>query len=230
MSIINLGKIKFNWCGVYDPARDYHADDVVLLDGSSYVAITAIETNHAPPASGWDLMVQGITSETALLASKAELDAAINLAVDTVTKPPYLRIGSYGGWGTTSTYPGNTWNKLQCFENIVENRGGFTFDGNHTVIIPQDGIYALNCSIYTYANDFHQTAIRVNDSSILNGSNNLAYNNGYSTGYSQHLWDQQARLNAGDRIAFWFYQKSPVSSAHTVYHGHLSGSLYRLGA
>lgn len=80
MSFIDLGKIKFNWCGNYNPELNYEADDVVYYDGSSYVAINAIALNNSPPANGWELMAQGLTTETALLATKLELDSAISLS------------------------------------------------------------------------------------------------------------------------------------------------------
>ena len=61
---IDLGKIKFNWKGAYDPAVTYYKDDVVSYGGSSHVLKVESSTGTAPvyvngvhPA--WDLMAQG---------------------------------------------------------------------------------------------------------------------------------------------------------------------------
>ncbi|HET6436668.1 MAG TPA: hypothetical protein VFG59_01310, partial [Anaeromyxobacter sp.] len=43
------------WRGLFDPTTDYGADDVVSLDGSSYVATESL-TGVIPPATGWSLV------------------------------------------------------------------------------------------------------------------------------------------------------------------------------
>lgn len=61
---IDLGKIKFNWRGAYDPAVTYYKDDVVSYGGSSHIlkvtsstAVAPVYVNGIHPA--WDLMAQG---------------------------------------------------------------------------------------------------------------------------------------------------------------------------
>ena len=61
---IDLGKIKFNWRGAYDPSVTYYKDDVVSYGGSSHIlkvtsstAVAPVYVNGVHPA--WDLMVQG---------------------------------------------------------------------------------------------------------------------------------------------------------------------------
>ena len=63
---INLGKIKFNWRGIWAQTTAYVKDDVVRYNGSSYVCIlghtstTSFTSNNA----NWDLMAEGTTPTT----------------------------------------------------------------------------------------------------------------------------------------------------------------------
>ncbi len=59
MALIDLGKIKFNWCGTYNPLLAYEIDDVVFYKGSSYIAVQANPPQNLPPNLGWDLMARG---------------------------------------------------------------------------------------------------------------------------------------------------------------------------
>lgn len=63
---INLGKIKFNWKGLWSNGVSYVKDDVVRYSGSSYVCITGHISSgtFAPDASKWDLMAEGTTPTT----------------------------------------------------------------------------------------------------------------------------------------------------------------------
>lgn len=205
MTMIDLGKIKFNWRGAYDPSQNYETDDVVSFDGSSYIATVSMLANYSPPNDGWDLMAQG-------------------------NKPnPFLRMGSYGGWADTSTYPENTWNKLQCFEKISENRGGFIINNNQRVTLPKDGLYHLHCSAYAHSCEYIHTEIRVNGSDTIQGASTHTYWNGNSNSYFQHEWHDVVSLKAGDFVEFWFYQKSSVNDAYTIYHPRMHGSIIYLG-
>ena len=61
---VDLGKIKFNWRGAYDPAVTYYKDDVVSYGGSSHVLKVTSSTAVAPVYvngvhAAWDLMAQG---------------------------------------------------------------------------------------------------------------------------------------------------------------------------
>ena len=60
--MINLGKIKFSWKGVWTPATAYSKDDVVKYGPNSYVCVTAHTTgvNFAANASKFELMTQGV--------------------------------------------------------------------------------------------------------------------------------------------------------------------------
>lgn len=58
---IDLGKVKFNWKGAYDPAVTYDVDDVVQYGGSSWVCIVENTLAIAPVtgSSNWELMALG---------------------------------------------------------------------------------------------------------------------------------------------------------------------------
>lgn len=58
---IDLGKIKFNWKGAYDPTVIYNVDDVVQYGGSSWVCIVENTLAIAPVSgsSNWELMALG---------------------------------------------------------------------------------------------------------------------------------------------------------------------------
>lgn len=59
MAIINLGNIRFNWCGEYSDATTYYPDDVVGCNGSSYIAKKTTKGNGTADREAWDLMVAG---------------------------------------------------------------------------------------------------------------------------------------------------------------------------
>jgi len=62
MALIDLGKLKFQWQGTYANSTAYETDDVVLYNGSSYVAtadIPATNTTNPYENSDFDEMTQG---------------------------------------------------------------------------------------------------------------------------------------------------------------------------
>lgn len=63
---INLGKIKFNWKGIWATGTGYVKDDVVRHSGSSYVCLTGHTSSSAfvSDANKWDLMAEGTTPTT----------------------------------------------------------------------------------------------------------------------------------------------------------------------
>jgi len=63
---INLGKIKFNWKGIWQQNTAYVKDDVVRYNGSSYVCILGhtSTTSFTNNNSKWDLMAEGTTPTT----------------------------------------------------------------------------------------------------------------------------------------------------------------------
>ncbi len=142
---------------------------------------------------------------------------------------PFLRMGSYGGWVNHTVYPKNTWNALQCFGNVIMNRGGFTVQSATRVIIPRDGLYHLHCSAYAHQYDYHHTQIRVNDSATIQGGNTHTYWNGNGNGYFQHEWHDCVYLKQDDYVEFWFYQKNSTHNDHMIYHGHMHGSILYIG-
>ena len=56
---IDLGKVKFNWRGTYDPTTAYTKDDVVQYGGSSWVAVNAVSALAPGATADWDLMAVG---------------------------------------------------------------------------------------------------------------------------------------------------------------------------
>ena len=63
---INLGKIKFNWKGIWAQTTAYVKDDVVRYNGSSYVCILGhtSTTSFTSNSANWDLMAEGTTPTT----------------------------------------------------------------------------------------------------------------------------------------------------------------------
>ena len=63
---INLGKIKFNWKGIWANGVAYVKDDVVRYNGSSYVCLTGHTSSNSfsTDAVKWDLMAEGTTPTT----------------------------------------------------------------------------------------------------------------------------------------------------------------------
>ena len=59
MATINLGNIRFNWCGEYRDATTYYTDDVVGCNGSSYIAKKTTKGISTADREIWDLMVAG---------------------------------------------------------------------------------------------------------------------------------------------------------------------------
>ena len=63
---INLGKIKFNWKGIWAQNTVYVKDDVIRYNGSSYVCTIGhtSSTSYNTHSSKWDLMAEGTTPTT----------------------------------------------------------------------------------------------------------------------------------------------------------------------
>jgi len=63
---INLGKIKFNWKGIWQQNTVYVKDDVIRYNGSSYVCTIGhtSSTSYNTHSSKWDLMAEGTTPTT----------------------------------------------------------------------------------------------------------------------------------------------------------------------
>lgn len=59
MATINLGNIRFNWCGEYSDTITYFQDDVVGCNGSSYIAKKTTRGISTADRNIWDLMVAG---------------------------------------------------------------------------------------------------------------------------------------------------------------------------
>ena len=65
MSVLNLGNIRINWRGDYDPDVLYVPDDAVSYEGSSYIAIKETKgdlPNGSKPV--WNTLAQGVTQLT----------------------------------------------------------------------------------------------------------------------------------------------------------------------
>ncbi len=60
MATINLGKLKFNWAGVYDPGLSYSMDDVAAFRGGAYVCIQDADPGVDPDDdTHWEAMAEG---------------------------------------------------------------------------------------------------------------------------------------------------------------------------
>lgn len=59
MATINLGNIRFNWCGEYVSSTQYTKDDVVGFGGSSWIARKNVKGVNPAKNEFWDLMISG---------------------------------------------------------------------------------------------------------------------------------------------------------------------------
>lgn len=66
MATINLGNIRFNWCGEYSETTTYYQDDVVGCNGSCYIAKKTNKGISTADRDKWDLMVAGAGNPYAL--------------------------------------------------------------------------------------------------------------------------------------------------------------------
>lgn len=76
MAQIDLGKLKFQWKGLYTSATAYEVDDVVHYNGSTYVVKTAVPvSNTSDPgvSTSFDLMARGLKFRGAYTSSATYL-------------------------------------------------------------------------------------------------------------------------------------------------------------
>lgn len=76
MAQIDLGKLKFQWKGLWTTSTAYEVDDVVHYDGSTYVVVTDVPaTNTTNPGSNssFELMARGLKFRGAYVASNTYL-------------------------------------------------------------------------------------------------------------------------------------------------------------
>jgi len=76
MAQIDLGKLKFQWKGLWTTSTAYEVDDVVHYDGSTYVVVTDVPaTNTTNPGSSslFELMARGLKFRGAYVASNTYL-------------------------------------------------------------------------------------------------------------------------------------------------------------
>lgn len=76
MATINLGNIRFNWCGEYASSAQYTKDDVVGFGGSSWIARKNVKGVNPAKNEFWDLMIAGaekpyVIGEQKLMAFRA---------------------------------------------------------------------------------------------------------------------------------------------------------------
>ena len=59
MAVIDLGNIRINWRGAYDPATSYVPDDAVSHRGSSYIALRDVTGVTPVVGADWDVLAAG---------------------------------------------------------------------------------------------------------------------------------------------------------------------------
>ena len=59
MAVIDLGNIRINWRGAYDPAATYVPDDAVSHRGSSYIALRDVTGVIPSICADWDILAAG---------------------------------------------------------------------------------------------------------------------------------------------------------------------------
>lgn len=59
MAVIDLGNIRINWRGAYQPTADYVRDDAVSYHGSSFIALRDVTGVTPAVGADWDLLAAG---------------------------------------------------------------------------------------------------------------------------------------------------------------------------
>lgn len=59
MAVIDLGNIRINWRGAYQPAAEYVRDDAVSYHGSSFIALRDVSGVTPVIGADWDLLAAG---------------------------------------------------------------------------------------------------------------------------------------------------------------------------
>ena len=65
-TIIDLGKLRFQFRGAYSNSTEYEANDVVKYGANLYVYTSGLKSTGNTPSSGsiyWDLMIEGFKFE-----------------------------------------------------------------------------------------------------------------------------------------------------------------------
>jgi hypothetical protein len=101
--IVSGGNIvNFNPKGAWNSATAYHNNEVVVLNGSSYVAV-ANNTNSSPPSANWQLVAsKGDTGATGATGSTGATGTAATIAVATTVTGAAGSVANVVNLGTSS--------------------------------------------------------------------------------------------------------------------------------
>lgn len=158
MSTLNLGKLRFNWRGVYDSAQTYTRNDTVKYQQNSFVCITDTTTGTFN-GSHWAVMAEGMHPAT------TEGDLITFESGNLVRKP----IGAEGqvvsakaGKASWEYSPLIQKRMFQDFNREQVNSGGAYYFGGNPNITPKkaDSVIVVTLNLFSEPND-HNTSYRV---------------------------------------------------------------------
>lgn len=167
MSTLNLGKLRFNWRGVYDSAQTYTRNDTVKYQQNSFVCITDTTTGTFN-GSHWAVMAEGMHPAT------TEGDLLTFESGNLVRKP----IGAEGqvvsakaGKASWEYSPVIQTRMFQHFDRQqVDNGGTYVFGGNPNITLKKaDSVLLVTLNLFSEPNE-HNTSYRV-QYSVDNGAN-----------------------------------------------------------
>lgn len=131
MAQIDLGKLKFQWQGLWQTATAYEVDDVVHDDGSTFVVVTAVpDTNNVRPGENdsFELMARGVNF-------RGEYDAQatyLHLEVVTHNLASWISIQSVAFTGQEPVEGSTFWALLTPApaENVMTDPGDMVYVDN----------------------------------------------------------------------------------------------------
>ncbi len=118
MAVIDLGNIRINWRGAYQPAAAYVHDDAVSYRGSSYIALRDVTGIIPVVGEDWDLLAAGtdqLLEEGDILIHDG--NAPVRLARGTETQILQL-IDGKPAWRTQAVDPSRRVSKLAKVNGI----------------------------------------------------------------------------------------------------------------
>lgn len=136
MAQIDLGKLKFQWQGLWQTATAYEVDDVVHDEGTTYVVTTAVPaTNTTRPGESpsFEIMARGVNFRGAYDAQATYL----HLEIVTFEGASWISVQSDEFTGQEPSEQSTFWDILTPApdESVLTTRGDMVYRGNTDVTV-----------------------------------------------------------------------------------------------
>mgnify|MGYP001365178318 FL=1 len=153
ISTVSLGKVKFNWRGVWSSSQNYVKDDVVKYGPNVYTCINA-HTSQAAFASNdsdWDLMVAGLenagtwnTSTLYQIGQTVTYGGAVYIALQESTNlNPYTNSAYWQRFVDGQQFEGDWDNAVNYQKGDIVRYGGYSYVAKQNTLAynPIDTVY-----------------------------------------------------------------------------------------